>query len=73
MMISKIELKCFWINLMLDVFKVEIIKIIFKKLLIGCNIFFPNFWSQIFGKFFVVYIFPWICIIFFHFFASKNF
>jgi hypothetical protein len=45
MMISKIELKCFWINLMLDVFKVELIKIILKNLVIGCNIFFSNFWS----------------------------
>jgi len=37
-MISKIKFKCFQINLMLDVFTVEIIKINFKFLFISSNI-----------------------------------
>jgi hypothetical protein len=41
------------------VFKVGIIRIIFKNLLIKSNIlFFQNFDPNCFGKFFVVYIFP---------------
>ncbi len=53
------------------VFKVRIIKFNFKFLLIMSNIFFPNFLFECFGKCFVVYIFPWICIIFSIFFPTK--
>jgi len=44
-MILKIKLKCFQINLMLELFvlKVGIIKIILKFLLIGDNLFFSEF------------------------------
>jgi len=53
------------------VFKVGIIKITFNFLLMGVTTFFSNSWSQLFGKFFVVYIFPWIFIIFSIFFPTK--
>jgi len=52
-MILKIKLKCFQINLMLELFvlKVGIIKIILKFLLIGDNLFFQNFYLIFWSSF----------------------
>ncbi len=71
MMISKIELKCFQINLMFESFtclRLELLELFLKIYSLKEN---SNFWSQVFGKFFVVYIFPWIYT-FFHVFPNKN-
>jgi len=76
MMISKIELKCFQINLMLELFMCWRLKLLelFKKIYSSRMTFYffkflvPIFW-QVF--FFVVYIFLWICIIFSIFFQTK--
>ncbi len=77
MMISKIELECFQINLMFGIVYVSkfgMIIIIFKNLTIKSNIyFFQIFYPNFFGKFFfVVYIFSWICNIVFQIFPNKN-
>ncbi len=67
MMISKIELKCFQMNLMLELFmclSLKLLELFKKNYSLGVTSFFSNFWSQLFGKCFVFYIFPWICTIF---------
>jgi len=54
------------------VLKVGIIKINLKLLLIMSNIFFQIFDLNFLVSIFVVYIFPWICIIVSLFFPNKN-
>jgi hypothetical protein len=55
MMISKIELKCFQINLMLDLFmcvRLELLELILNSYLLGIKKKGSNFQSHVFGKFF---------------------
>ncbi len=74
-MISKIEFKCFQINLMLElfVFKVGIIKINFNFLFIKNNISFFKFLIPIVLVSFLLFtFFLEFALFFFHFFPNKN-
>ncbi len=73
MMISKIELKRFQINLMLELFmclRLKLLELLFKNYSLGVTCFFSNSWSQLFAKCFVFYIFLEFAL-FFPFFLEQ--
>jgi len=70
--ISKIKLKKFQINLTLEFcLRLELINLIKFFYSLGVTFFLSNLWFQIFGIFFVVYIFFWICKIVSIFFPTR--
>jgi hypothetical protein len=76
MMISKIELKCFQINLMLDLFmcvRLELLELILNFYLLGVEKKGSNFQSHVFGKFFLLFTFLFeFSKKKFHFYPNKN-
>ncbi len=73
-MISKIKLKNFQINLMLELFMwlvLEWFKLLLNFYILGVSFFLWNFLSQIFGNFYVVYFFSSIWTIFSNFSSTR--
>jgi hypothetical protein len=73
MMIPKIEVKCFQINLRLELFiclTLELLKLFLNFYSLGVTFFFQIL-SQFFGKFFVIYIFFQVCAFSSIFFPTK--